>query len=228
MIGRKISVTAALIARAACSLFVPRLCIGCERQLELTERWICRTCLLQLLMNSAVSLRVLRVGKKDVLARYVLNYTPLVARLITDFKYCDRPGLAGLLSQLVFAKLKALLIGNAILVAVPMHPAKLRERGYNQSELLCRELSRLSGLSFMPNVLIKQAQTCPQARLPRQDRMRNLRGKITCRLDAPISGKRFIVVDDVMTTGATLRECAGVLLANGAREVSACVIASSL
>jgi len=214
--------------KAACSLFLPPLCLGCEKHLEMDEKWVCKTCFLELVGNSTVAIRLFRASGQDLQVRYVTEYTPLVARLITSFKYCDRPGLVELLSLLLFSRLKGFLTGNMLLAPVPMHAAKLRERGYNQSELLCSRVSGLTGLAFRPDVLIKRAQTPSQVKLERHRRVRNLHGKLEANPHAPIEGRHIVIIDDVVTTGATLQECARALLARGARKVSACVVASSL
>ncbi len=215
------------LLKAIYALFMPPLCIGCGNELSLNEKWLCRRCLQELFLTSHTSVRFLKVGSCNIDVHYALDYTYLVSRLIATFKYHDRPGLAGLLARIVVMRLKGFLMGNLILVSVPMCGAKLRERGYNQSDLLCREIAELSGLRQVPNALKKLSSTSSQAGLPRSERMRNLMGKIRMNPNISFKDEHVVIVDDVVTTGSTLRECAKALLATGAKRVSACVVASS-
>jgi len=110
-----------------------------------------------------------------------------------------------------------------VLVPVPLHPLRQRERGFNQSELIARELSRLSGIPVsLPLVRIRATQT--QTHFDRNQRMRNLRGAFALGQNASVSGLSILLVDDVLTTGSTLDECARVLLAAGSGRVRALTV----
>lgn len=109
-----------------------------------------------------------------------------------------------------------------VLVPVPLHPRRLVWRGFNQSLELARGLAASLRRPLEPGVLTRVRPTVPQARLPRAERLGNLRGAFAV---APeVAGRRVLLVDDVMTTGATLRECAAALGRAGA-EVEVLVIA---
>ena len=102
-----------------------------------------------------------------------------------------------------------------VLVPVPLHPRRQRVRGYNQSFLLAREVSRRLGLPLAAGALVRHRDTPPQARAMEADaRRRNMIGAFDCRPGA-VAGRRVLLVDDVTTTGATLDACARVLLAEG-------------
>jgi len=109
------------------------------------------------------------------------------------------------------------------IAAVPLSKKGLLQRGFNQSLLLGKELSKNSGLPLFPNALIKIKETMPQALLSRKERLTNLKGAF--RAEGEASGKTFLLVDDVMTTGATLAECSKALLKAGAKEVYAVALA---
>jgi len=112
------------------------------------------------------------------------------------------------------------------LVPVPMHRSKRRARGYNPSELIAEELARLS-CGKVIRLLRKTRETASQSTLPLVDRHVNVRGSFALqrRRTAP---PRVVLVDDVATSGETLGECARVLFAGGAREVSAVTVAKTL
>lgn len=109
-----------------------------------------------------------------------------------------------------------------VVVPIPMHPAKLARRGFNQSVLLARSFARASGLR-MEALLVKTRDTAPQSSLPRDERGKNLRGAF--RAAGPLEERSVVLVDDVCTTGATLRAAAAAVAAGGASRVRAVVVA---
>lgn len=105
-----------------------------------------------------------------------------------------------------------------VIVPVPLHRRRLPDRGYNQSALLAREVARIVGLPAAPDVLVRTRDSLPQVSLStREERVRNVEGSFLCVGNA--RGKRFILVDDVVTTGSTMSACAVALREAGARSV---------
>jgi len=109
---------------------------------------------------------------------------------------------------------------------MPLHPRRLAQRGFNQSAEIARSLNRLTGHTVAARGARRTRDTAAQTDLPYGERARNVRGAFACDLD--LSGKGVAVVDDVMTTGATLNELAGVLKRAGAARVENWVIARSV
>ena len=115
------------------------------------------------------------------------------------------------------------------LVAVPLARQRQRERGYNQAELLARELSRLLPLPLLEGTSRRVRATPPQAGLTRAQRLENVRGAFAPGPRAVLLADRSVLlIDDVMTTGATLSACSRVLLRSGARRVCALTVARTL
>ena len=110
-----------------------------------------------------------------------------------------------------------------LLVPMPMAQSRLRERGFNHALEIARALSARLNLRLATDVCRRTRHTAPQAALPWDERRRNIRGAFTC--DRDLTGKRVAVVDDVLTTGATLDELARILLRAGAAEVVGWVVA---
>ncbi len=110
-----------------------------------------------------------------------------------------------------------------LVLAMPMAPQRLRERGFNQAQELARAVSTRLRLKLAPELCRRTRHTAPQAALPWEERRRNIRGAFACETD--LTGAQVAVVDDVLTTGATLNELAGVLLSRGAAEVWGWVVA---
>jgi ComF family protein len=111
------------------------------------------------------------------------------------------------------------------LVALPLAAARQRERGFNQAAQIARRVAALRGIALLPG-LVRVRDTPPQASLLPRERARNVRGAFAAR--RPFTGLRVAIVDDVMTTGASLHAAARALRAAGAREVGALVVARTL
>lgn len=101
-------------------------------------------------------------------------------------------------------------------VPVPLHPVRERERGLNQAAILARALSRTRGIPFLPRALKRTRFTETQTHLDRSERQKNLRGAFRAPRPGALAGRRVLLVDDVLTTGSTLSECAATLRAGGA------------
>ena len=113
-----------------------------------------------------------------------------------------------------------------LLLALPLSVPRLRQRGFNQALEIARPLARRLGLPLLAEGTTRVIDTAPQASLPWQERHRNIRGAFECALD--LTGKTVVVVDDVMTSGATLNEFARILKQHGAKHVSNWVAARAL
>jgi competence protein ComFC len=109
------------------------------------------------------------------------------------------------------------------LVPVPLHPSRLRQRGFNQSLLLAYGVAEILSLP-VEDCLLRTRRTDSQARLPAVDRAKNVSGAIAVRQESETAGRTFVLIDDVITTGATLSECASTLLQVGASSVKAATI----
>lgn len=116
-----------------------------------------------------------------------------------------------------------------LIIPLPLHPSRLRERGYNQATLIARGLSESLGLPVLEGELVRLRRTGHQAKLDREERLRNLRGAfgLRCPTDPPWAGHSILLVDDVLTTGATASAAAEALWETGARRVNLAVLAVS-
>ena len=145
-------------------------------------------------------------------------------RLVQSLKYSHRLALAGFLGHQL-----AILAANVeadLIIPMPLHAKRLRERGFNQALELARPVARATGLPIDATGCQRIRHTPAQAALPWRERVKNIRGAFHCSTD--FSGKRLLLVDDVMTTGASIDECARTLKLHGAARVSALVVARAL
>jgi ComF family protein len=116
-----------------------------------------------------------------------------------------------------------------LIVPVPLHPRRLRERGFNQSGLLAGEFARRIKAPVSYDALRRKSQTLPQTRLNREERLRNVKGAFEISDAGKVRGRRILLVDDVFTTGTTLSECARTLKRKGgASEVHALTVTRAL
>ena len=140
-------------------------------------------------------------------------YTPPLSTAIVRFKYQGRAELSGSLSQLVAPSLASLALpADAVLVPVPLHPKRLATRGYNQAALLAQELARRSGFACRPRLLTRARETERQVGKARRERLTNAADAFLMRQRG---ARHAVVVDDVVTTGATVRACAQALARGG-------------
>lgn len=203
------------------------LCSGCLGDLPWQER-VCERCALPMPATSAAKqcFDCQSAPPRWQSAQAVFHYQFPIDRLIAAFKYHHQLALTDLFAELMAAKLPP-LPEHALIVPVPLHPDRLRERGYDQTYLLARAISRRSGLACNATSLKRTRDTAMQKNLHRDDRLSNLQGAFSC------SGQRLchrpiVLVDDVMTTGATLSVISDALLNQGAESVHTLVIARTL
>jgi ComF family protein len=140
------------------------------------------------------------------------------------FKYQGWRRLAGPLAQLMAERLAVEGVSASCVVAVPLHPSRLRQRGFNQSELLARELRRQFVLESPRGALHRIRATPPQVGHDRRWRLENVRDAFEWRGQA-LDGESIFVIDDVATTGATLDACASALRAAGSGPVTGISVA---
>ncbi len=154
-------------------------------------------------------------------------FGPQARGVIHAFKYADQPYLSSYLAGWMnkeWDKYPDLKEAQLIL-PVPLYKKKQRQRGYNQSELLARELAKLRNLPLDTTSLIRSRNTPSQTKLGREGRLQNMSGAFSCVNPAAVKGKIVLLIDDVATTGATLEGCAEALKAAGAKKVIAYTLA---
>ena len=158
-------------------------------------------------------------------------YDGVLRHAVHQFKYRDRPQLALPLGRLLaeYARAQAPDLNHLhfdALLPVPMHPARQRVRGYNQSERLARVLGLELSLPLLTGVLVRARPTRPQVGLSGETRRTNLRGAFTVKQPDLIVNKTLLLIDDVVTSGSSLHQCAAALNAAGARAVYALTLAA--
>ena len=207
--------------RQLLDLLLPPACAACGRSGAL----LCPACLGAFGPPSRLEDRFLApdagivVGDALLVGKAVFAHAGPLRRALAALKYTGAARLAPVLARAAAPALSRLLevSGRATLVPVPVHRERQRLRGYNQAALLGRELALASGQP-LADVLVRTRPTTKQHRLDRAARLANLRGAFGVREGALVPA-RVIVVDDIITTTATLEACASVLVGSGVAEV---------
>lgn len=204
---------------ARCEEEAPRLrapfCDRCSQPFNgaITERFTCANCHdRELHFEAAIS---------------AYRSRGVVRKVMHDFKYGGQLHLRHLIGRWLCETLADPRLANGdfdCLVPVPLHPARERERGFNQAQLLAQSLGRASQRPVRP-LLQRIRYTTTQTRFDRAERMENLAGAFRLRRSADVQECRVLLIDDVLTTGSTLSECASVLKKAGARSVHAATAA---
>lgn len=227
------------------SLFFPTACLGCNLPLADSGAPLCWACSPQLPISRPPwcrrcgrSLYGLGAGVTACLscrtsrpffdqAASPLLYEGLAKELIALFKYDGELRLAPFLTQLLLSAVQRRFGENPadLVVPVPLYPTRLRERTFNQAEVLARGLAKAMGLRCETHLMKRRKFTLPQTQLIRKERAANVKGAFLLNPLVPIENLRILLVDDVFTTGATTNACAKALKQAGASQVNIVAIA---
>lgn len=199
------------------------LCLNCRAAIRRLEEPLCARCGVEVESPRRECGCRARLPSLTRL-RSALAYEGATEAAIRRFKYEGWRRLAGPLAELLAERLVVEGLSARWVVAVPLHPQRRRERGFNQADLLASELrSRLSALR-PPGELVRTRPTPPQVGRDRRGRHENVRDAFAWR-GPPLAGQALIVVDDVATTGATLDACAAALRTAGCGPVTGVSVA---
>jgi ComF family protein len=209
------------LARAAFALaaevVAPSTCAACDAPVGM-DVLFCRPC--------ATSLERAPAGRPTCLAPFV--YGGAVASALARTKYAGRPDIAPRLGRALGAFLvaRAEVFGHVdVVVPVPMHAGRLATRGFDQASLIAGAVASALGVPRAARALVRLRDTPAQVGLSRSERLANVARAIGCRTPARLAGRRVLLVDDVITTGATSSACLRALREAGARDVLAAAVA---
>lgn len=229
------------IKKILLDLFLPKQCLGCKQP----DTYLCRACFNSIILypNNTCFFckRITWQGKiciecqKQTYLDRVISATeyknPLIQELIRAFKYHYVKELAPFLSQLLIKSSSECWTShvqhNAVIMPIPLHRIRERTRGFNQAELLAKEISNYFNLPLETNILKRTIPTEPQANIKNNDEKRkaNIKGVFEINPEYQVDGKIIVLIDDVATTGATLIEAAKILKKSGAKQIWALVVA---
>lgn len=216
-------------------LLLPRPCCACDTKLKPWEEQICTLCLMQIPLsdyhlnpeNPVAQIFWGRVQLEQAGSWFIYYKGSRFVKILHRLKYEHRPAIGMALGKLYGYQLKhsGLYLLPDFIVPVPLHRKRKRKRGYNQSEMIARGLGRALDVPVRTDLLIRTAKTQTQTNKSRTDRYDNVHGKFNVANPSGIENKHLLLVDDVITTGATLEACAEELLKTQNVKVSVASLA---
>ena len=212
---------------------VGALCADCWKGVSFIGRPCCARCGLPFAIEAAEGAlcgTCIRVPPVYDRARAAFLYEGTGRELILAFKMADRSWLAPRLAEWLYRAVAPLLTDADLVVPVPLHRWRLLARRFNQAAVLAGLVARRAGVPAVPDLLVRTRRTPPQTRLSGPERRRNVRGAFQVRRAriALVAGRRILLVDDVLTTGATASACARALRKAGAARVDVATLARAV
>ena len=228
------------VGKALLDFVYPPHCLGCERAIEEAGEYLCAECWEEIAapvpvrcercscpLEKGVSSCPNCAAWEPVFERAVVmgRFSGRMQQAIHALKFRQQRELGRMMGKRMGREMGEFLREVDLLVPVPLHPARQRERGYNQCLGIARGLGEGLGVRVEDGLMRRRVNTRQQARLDARERQENLRGSFCCA--GPLPEHRCIgLVDDVLTTGATLNACAEALVQEGAKQVWALALAS--
>lgn len=218
-----------------CKTFIPaagplHLCPACHRDVRFISSPCCVVCGIPFATDGGIDHRCgpcQTAPPPFTAARSAVLLAGPVQQLVHRFKYGHKVHLRRPLALLSGESLTPFVraAGPEVMVPVPLHPHRLRERGFNQAILIGEVLAAAWGVPLLRDTLRRQRPTVPQVGLSAAERRDNVRGAFAVAAPARIAGRKILLLDDVYTTGSTLAECARELKRAGAVEIVAVTVA---
>jgi ComF family protein len=215
------------------ALFFPDYCLGCSNTLVRGENLVCTRCMLEMPqtnfhVNPENPLKFRMAGRIPLihaLAFFRFTKRGRIQHILHALKYKNQPDVGIMLGKVYGQKLKEHDLIFDLIIPVPLHATRLRKRGYNQSAKFAEGLSATLGIAWSDNVLFRAVKTATQTNKSKLGRWENVSEVFGCHNPSEVLNKHVLLVDDVVTTGATLEACASVLVDQGCRAVSIASIA---
>ncbi len=218
-------------------LLLPKICAACGKPLEKNENCICTHCIAELPLtnyhlyddNPVAQVFWGRVNIQAATALLYFHKKGRTQHLLHNLKYNKRKDVGLFLGKLLANQMEThpILSTVDIIVPVPLHHKRLTERGYNQAECFAEGIADVLNKKVCPNLLKRSKETTTQTRKTREQRWQNVSDAFIATEDNEYHGKHFLLVDDVLTTGATLEACAQAILKIPQTKVSIAVIAKA-
>lgn len=217
-------------------LFYPRICPACNNTLVKNEIFLCTRCILELPLthfhkdpeNAVAQMFWGRVNIENASAYLYFNKKSIVQHLLHKLKYKGEKEIGEFLGRLIGHELKGTAFENVdFIVPLPLHRKRQKQRGYNQSEMIALGIAQVFNKKVMTNILVRKFANPTQTRKHRYERWLNVQEVFEVTNYLTIANKHILLVDDVITTGATLEAGSGVLLEGENTRVSIIAVAKA-
>ena len=227
-------------------LVFPVFCVDCKTKLKISDSFVCSNCFTKIRLLTKKKCRKCshEIGNfsttdicnschskrfyfKNCVA--LIEYNDIARTIFHEIKFKKRRNLLMIFDKVMQSKIDAIthIAQDSTIIPVPMRLGHKRKRTFNQAEIIAKKIAKITKQNFM-ELLIKNKSTKQQSLLTQKDRLKNLCGSFAVKKNKNIKGKRILIIDDVITTGSTLNECAKELMNAGAREVNCITIARSI
>ena len=211
--------------------FLPRICPGCKKKLSPDEKPVCSECLSIIMIADEERLKNEYKKDfsstkivKDFYSRYVFEIDKTLQHIIHALKYGKQFKLGVFLGEILAEGIKTRNWKIDLILPVPIHHLKKAERGFNQSDFIAKGLSKSLGIPYSTKLIKRTRYTESQTGFHINERAENVADAFKIKNDKKVIGKNFLLVDDVITTGATTLECGKVLVNADANSVYACSV----
>ncbi|MFZ5519441.1 MAG: ComF family protein [Candidatus Zhuqueibacterota bacterium] len=219
--------------RPLVDFFYPPFCTICQSALQRDEIVVCEQCWSEIprVDEHADIVAEISAGLSSPVfftqAYSIWQFDGPIQQIIHLLKYQNYRILARKMGEFMADKIRTLSIPDQdiVLIPVPLHKTRVRERGYNQSFLLCESIASRLTIPFSDKILVRRRYTQSQTRLNATNRQKNVRDAFQVVAPELINGKTVILVDDVITTGATMNACASTLAKSGVSEI--CLVSAA-
>ena len=214
--------------------FLPRFCAGCDKRLSVNENSVCTECLLSIKPADKEKLenefdRNFRTSGQisDFISLYIFEKEKTLQTIIHNIKYNKKYLVGKYLGEKLAENYKDTFRdwNLNLIIPVPLHHLRIADRGFNQSDYIAKGISKVTGIKKDNRIIKRVRFTESQTLLNPLERKLNMENAFKVRSKKKIDQKTILLVDDIITTGATVKECAKVLLLNGAKKVYACSVA---
>ena len=187
------------------------LCSGCKRKLEL-------------LSNTNI---IKAKNKSFSKQAYLFKYEGIIREKLINYKFNEQAYLNETFSNIIIKdeKICRFIKNYDIIIPVPIHKKRYKERGYNQTELIASRIAEKLGISIAKDVLIKEINNKPQSELTKLEREQNTKNVYRIQNEQKIKNKNILIMDDIYTTGNTVNECSKMIKQAGARQIAVLTIA---
>lgn len=217
------------------NFFFPYLCPLCEKEIK-EDEIICNDCFEEIIRLQVKEPFCTKCGKEkkynhkcekifefdEIISLFY--YRGKVLDLLHNYKYKGLAKISRILIPILKNKIEKIEEKYNFIISVPLHPARKRERGFDQNEIFCREISKKLGIPYVKNGIYRIRYTKPQAKIKDEEKRRdNIKGAF--KIDFNFKDKKIIIFDDVVTTGATLNEISKILKEKGALKILVLTIA---
>lgn len=204
-------------------IFLPS-CGICKK---LGEGYLCKNCGKELEKYKLETIECEKINKYIVEKFYIFKYLGIVRNMIIEYKFNDKPYLYRMFCKIIVEDKKTceFLKNYDIIIPVPVHKKRKRKRGYNQSELISKEVAKRLDLKIYSDILIKINNNKMQSKLNKKERMINVKNVYKIINDEKIINKNVIIFDDIYTTGATVNECINLLTKAKVNKIGVLVLA---